>query len=368
VQPDRSNYEIWFIDWLDGKLSESRAEQLKAFLENNPDLGTELESLAFLKLKPVDSTYHGKEQLKKSVLNYSDSQFEYLCIAYLENDLLPEQEAELKEATEADNKKRKLFELFQKLRLNPPVYRFSRKAIVKKFTAGQKIIRFSTIGLTAAATVAILVMAYLFLPQDRGRKNNQAAVAFSQDTLTIGASVPIAANLQVQVPLVKDLRFSGIKTKPRNIIQGKQELIAEPEQETTQDSILRLHSYYMVSSLIVAYPSGMSLAETLSEDSLAPYNPEIMPPLYDPYHRRSNVDRFLARFFHEKIMRDSKAGDRPVDALELAKAGIEGLNKLLGWQMVLQENTDGAGAEKTYRFSSRLVKIKTPVKKISDIL
>ena len=35
---DRSNYEIWIIDWLDGSLSDSQAEELKLFLNENPDI------------------------------------------------------------------------------------------------------------------------------------------------------------------------------------------------------------------------------------------------------------------------------------------------------------------------------------------
>ena len=35
---DRSNYEIWLIDWLDGNLSDLQAEKLLLFLDENPDL------------------------------------------------------------------------------------------------------------------------------------------------------------------------------------------------------------------------------------------------------------------------------------------------------------------------------------------
>ena len=60
--------------------------------------------------------------------------------------------------------------------------------------------------------------------------------------------------------------------------------------------------------------------------------------------------------------------NNPVGSFELAEAGITGLNKLLGWAMVLQQNPDGGKDPKSFRFSSRLVKINTPVRKISDIM
>ena len=47
---DRSNYEIWFIDWLDGNLNSLQIEQLKLFLDQNPDLKEEFNDLTPVKL------------------------------------------------------------------------------------------------------------------------------------------------------------------------------------------------------------------------------------------------------------------------------------------------------------------------------
>jgi len=38
MRPDRSNYEIWFTDWLDGISARNRQQKLKVFLKENPDL------------------------------------------------------------------------------------------------------------------------------------------------------------------------------------------------------------------------------------------------------------------------------------------------------------------------------------------
>lgn len=45
MQIDRSNYEIWLIDWLDENLNEIQIEQLQLFLRDNPDLKEEIEEL-----------------------------------------------------------------------------------------------------------------------------------------------------------------------------------------------------------------------------------------------------------------------------------------------------------------------------------
>ena len=110
MKPDRSNYEIWFTDWLDGNLTEKQVEELKVFLKENPDLNEELNGLISVSLNPPDSLFSGKDGLKKSPENFSDHSLNNLCIASLENDLTPGQKAELNEIISRDEMKRKSFE------------------------------------------------------------------------------------------------------------------------------------------------------------------------------------------------------------------------------------------------------------------
>jgi len=49
MQIDRSNYEIWLIDWLDGKLDDPEVEQLQRFLGDNPDIKEEYDKNQFKK-------------------------------------------------------------------------------------------------------------------------------------------------------------------------------------------------------------------------------------------------------------------------------------------------------------------------------
>ena len=107
MQIDRSNYEIWFIDWLDGNLNSLQVEQLKLFLDQNQDLREEFNDLTTVNLVSSAISFRHKEHLKKSPSDISPSQFEYLCAAYLENDLTESQKAELQEIinTYPDKKK-----------------------------------------------------------------------------------------------------------------------------------------------------------------------------------------------------------------------------------------------------------------------
>ena len=78
---------------------------------------------------------------------------------------------------------------------------------------------------------------------------------------------------------------------------------------------------------------------------------------------RSHANKFLARTFREKILRKDSFSEEPVRPFELAQAGIEGLNKLMGWEMALVKTTDTEGDTRSVYFSSRLLKFNIPVKK-----
>ena len=154
MQPDRTNYEIWLIDYLDGKLSNSQKEQLIMFLEKNPDILEEFGDFSLYIIKPSEIFFASKNLLKKSSSDLSDSQFELLCVASSENDL---SEKQMQTIIAGNQDKRKTFELKNRLKLIAPVVNFNKKSRLRKLTAGQKIMRFSVIGLSAAAGIAIMI-------------------------------------------------------------------------------------------------------------------------------------------------------------------------------------------------------------------
>ena len=53
---NRNNYEIFFVDYSDGKLSENQIENLMAFISLNPDL--EEEFYTFINLEKLPENRH----------------------------------------------------------------------------------------------------------------------------------------------------------------------------------------------------------------------------------------------------------------------------------------------------------------------
>ena len=63
MEINRNNYEVWLTDFMDGKLSATRTEELMSFLDQNPNLKEEFEGLETIILKPGNIRFSPKEQL-----------------------------------------------------------------------------------------------------------------------------------------------------------------------------------------------------------------------------------------------------------------------------------------------------------------
>ena len=365
MRPDRSNYEIWFTDWLDGNLNKEQVEEFRVFLKENPDLREELNGMVMVSLEPPDLIFNGKNNMMKSPESLSASQFENLCIANLENDLTPSQKAELNEIINHDENKRKEFGIIQTLKLNPAAGVFKRKNSVKKLTAGQKIIRLSAWSLSAAATIAVLVIAYLSFPAIIKKETQQSAQNFKPDTFLMELKPAILKEKSESYSAQNNLFSEISKTIPETRVSEFSVLFTEQLNKEVTDSTPDIERAEALNMVKVEIPEIMITEYRPYDNVLQAYNHGFIPPLID---ERSNVERFLARFFHEKIMRDRNSGNRPVESFEIAIAGITGLNKLFGWEMALQKNIDETGEIRSYNFTSKLLKFNAPVKKATNTL
>jgi hypothetical protein len=82
---------------------------------------------------------------------------------------------------------------------------------------------------------------------------------------------------------------------------------------------------------------------------------------------RSRLGKFIAKTFRVKILKEKTAKDSPLKVYEIAEAGVSGLNKLLGWEMALDEKKDEKGELKSLYFSSKILKFNAPIKKSEHI-
>lgn len=360
MQIDRSNYEIWIIDWLDGNLNDIEAAKLKLFLEENPDIKEEYDEPTILRLSSSMESFLHKNNLKKTTATLPESQLEYLCIASLENDLSPEQMAELKEIIDTDPLKQNEFDLIQKTKLTPSEETFKHKNRLFRRTFAQNFIRISVIGLSAAAVIAFVVLNYVIKPELLPVKSDKTAQT----------TAPLNKNQEPMLTTVADQHSKTEKKKPgktdKDLLAMSNKMVipdkkSDPGTFIRPDSMIRgtdtLNS--IINKVRVSFDSELNV-DPLPNNLIALDYTLIVPPYDDG---RSKLSRFIAKTFREKILREKTAKDSPLKGYEIAEAGVSGLNKLLGWEMALDEKKNKNGELESIYFSSRILKFNAPVKK-----
>ena len=360
MQIDRSNYEVWLIDWLDGNLNDIQCQQLQHFLTANPDLKDEFDELTIFRLKPSDQHYPGKRNLKKTISNLSIQQLDYLSVAYLENDLSKAQKDEFKASIETDPEKKRSFGLIQKTKLEPVSISYKNRNRLFRRTPVQKLFRLSLIGLPAAAIILLAIMTNISNPkalQVVTEKTARAIVADSTGKKSAGEI--LASSVPAEAKMVKT-----VNRHKNPVIAARETISAMPDTSIKQP--VQNNSQIHYADPVAALPYKIFVTDKINLDTgiipgtLAALNSAVAIP--DEDDDRSKLRKFLAKTFREKILKEKTAKDSPLKAYEIAEAGVSGLNKLLGWEMALDEKRDGNGVLKSVYFSSRILKFNTPVK------
>jgi hypothetical protein len=365
MEIDRSNYEIWLIDWLDGNLDDSQVSRVVLFLDENPDIREEFYELSKARVQSPDEFFVRKPDLLKTPEQMPEQQFEHLCIASLENDLTPVQKEELTAIINSDTRKKRIFEQYQKTRLIPREIVYPGKSKLLRRSFYPVIYRFSVIGLSAAAIIALIIITPI-------RSNRSAKIKTNE---TAGIQEPL-----VTTPLNREKDFPESihdleKILPSKKLAGNLQTISKNKVQPYTGNVDYLsqvnaplidstdNSEVLIAKVQVPYET--TLARQENPVKLLALNPAVAMSAEDV--NPSNISRFLARTVRGKFLKEKTVNETPLKAYELAEAGVAGLNKLFGWEMALDEKKDENGKLKSLYFSSRVLKFNAPVKNYESL-
>ena len=361
MKPDRSNYEIWLIDWSDGNLSDEQVALLRSFLEENPDLKAEAEAISFPFLTSPGDSFGRKDLLKRTPEEMESSQVEYLSVGWLENDLNPEQLVDLEHSIKSNPANRKLFESIQKIRLKPSQAEYKNKSLLIRHSPGSKIFRLSLMVSGAAATVALLVLSILFVPRYLQSKRNVASRETVADT---SKSEPDIAVIPVIPVPARQETVRTIKESVPHITAVPVPSYSPVNKETSDSSSYKRNTLQeQITGLPV--PKIMDMDFHIAGNILQPSGIDISQP--EEEDDRSKLEKFIARVLRQNILQEEVPDNTPLKGYEIAEAGIEGLNKLLGWDMALVKTNDEKGELKSLYFSSKVLKFNAPIKKAEQV-
>lgn len=359
---NRTNYEIWFIDYLDGNLNEAEVNQLISFLEENRDIKEDFADILTYNIKPETDTYRNKNSLKKKATDLSDSQFEYLCISALENDLTVQQRSELDSIIAENPEKKKTLEIFKRLKLIAPEVTYKRKSVLRRLTTTQKVVRLSVAGLSVAAGIALMVSLFNITVNNIVAPGSPVSANLSVDSAkSLNKTNEITANTN---PVVK---IEAINPPKKNLLSTLEKSISDetkafPVETHTGDTIIKEKEIRATDISKIEFKQEVNLTEKDFTSTLVAITTEdvLIPEATD----KPGFNEFIAKTFREKILRSKTPEIGSLKGYEIADAGINGLNKLLGWKMSLQKNRDEKGDLKSLYFSSKILKFNAPVKKV----
>ncbi len=163
---NRDNYEIYFLDYLEGNLPAEETAELLIFVENNPDLRELIEDNDLIMLEPDQSVnFLGKSALKKNdilSLNISPEQIlitskncEEYFIRFYENDLNEDEQVALANFLKEEPSLIKEFELFANTIIKPDleiVYPYKSK-LKRKMIFLPNVKRILTVSAIAASVL-----------------------------------------------------------------------------------------------------------------------------------------------------------------------------------------------------------------------
>ena len=180
---NRQNYEVFFMDYFDGNMSEKSKQDLYAFLQNHPDLREEFESYEEIKLiTPESEKYPDKENLKKpdarAVNNISAANFEDFLIARQEGDLSKAESETLSRFLQKNPHLRHVAHLYENATFNPDKdITYPDKENLKKQVAPFLVRNKKTAILAMAASVLLLIGFYFFRTNDPERLSSISGIA-----------------------------------------------------------------------------------------------------------------------------------------------------------------------------------------------
>jgi hypothetical protein len=135
---DQHNYELYILDYYEGKLDADAARELMLYLEQNPEAKEAFENYEAIMLEPdLSQQFEPKSSLKKTEIVevgvVNELNYENYIIESVEQNLTPAEQANLKEFLIKNPQLQKTFDTYKKTVLKPDMsVVFNGKEMLKK--------------------------------------------------------------------------------------------------------------------------------------------------------------------------------------------------------------------------------------------
>lgn len=333
----RDNYEQYFLDYTEGRLSPAGEKQLQDFLRANPDLAPLLREFdPGLTLAPGTLSYDRKPMLKRKIFptaGIGEHNVDDMLIASAEG--LPDESASSRlEAFLALNPVfRRDLELYRKTRLQPDLsVIFPRKRQLRKRGALVALFR-PAWSLPAAAALILLFLAIRFLQQGPEATTGMESLVEGMESLPADDAMPREKPLPA--PVAASQNTFAMKGTP-SLSTGT------PSRHSGTPS-LRLPRNDRV-ELATPFTGDPPRPEAIKTSHPSAFSPKSTPL----------IARVARGFFHrsrQQVLENTRLDEISMPKLDLwtlAHAGIKGYNSMADREIELMVEKDEKGKASHY--------------------
>lgn len=152
----KDNYEVYFLDFLEGNLDDKLVDDFIEFLQENPELKEELQLVGSVNLEPEITIYKGKKNLFKERYDLKE-EFDMTAVDFIEGDLSEKEKAAFEAYLSLHPEKQKTVDRFRETIIHPDKHIvFKKKISLYRSSKGKTILLWVT---RVAAIVAIAFLA-----------------------------------------------------------------------------------------------------------------------------------------------------------------------------------------------------------------
>ncbi|MFW6218580.1 MAG: hypothetical protein ACOC3S_00510 [Bacteroidota bacterium] len=367
---NKENYEAYLLDYLEGNLPGNLKRELQDFLDQNPGIAAGITGLGEIKLIPDDLSSYNKESLYKDInkKNINKSNCSEFFIAFHEGLLNAKSREKLFIFLSKNISRNPEFKLYSKTYLKPYInIKFGKKNQLKK---RKEINSFRIFLSFAAAVIAAIIIIYV--PRNRGESNDKLAI---EDT--VNKTIP-----EIQDTVVGN-RNESEESLAKNIIPESNEIKTlngkhkdsdkEPyimDKEKKDDDVNKKENIEIIAKATPRDIQKLDVEHNLPTIRVSFANTAV-PAIRQPAVKNKNADDYMSvsEYLKNKakeIVPMPKDETGELSFFAIARAGINGINKVTGTDLALEREYTMDGRIKAVTFEAGKIEIYRPVKNVNN--
>ena len=333
---NRDNYQLFFVDYLDGQMDGDALQALSRFLIDNPDLKNELSLAGSIRLDPDPTEYPNKTDLyRKEEEKYGIASDDFICIARMEGDLSESESHAFDQKLEMKSDLKSRFQKFERAHLIiDETLRFDGKA---KLLKRRRLIPVWTYAVAAAA--ALLAVTWMVWPVDSDSSGD-----LIEESVMANRETTEYLRIDSKSQLVQQRIFS-------TFLHSSSLRMTLPDIHTIIEPIRPIEPSNIPSPTIIAglARGSVNMVDAYSMADASQYE---------------TIPEAALRLFREKILKQDPELVKIArfTLWEVADRGLESMNDFAGTEMHLDRSYNDVGKLERVSFNSRLIDLSTPLR------